>query len=182
MLLLLTNRIIGWLKFSTWNRYNSRSIDQRASHNSQRLYPRTGEWLNCAFFIISTEKGNVPYVVDNGAGVFTRSPKKTTKMVAEWFTTKSNELKKMSEKALKLAQPEAVFDILREGEGKGKVGLGGERKSKVGLRSAKAATFFLENRHGQEINTCSKQKTGTRSLPFSIAMRTNPHLALRKAI
>lgn len=56
----------------------------------------------------------MPYVVDNGAGVFTRSPKETAKMVAEWFTTKSDELKRMSEKALKLAQPEAVFDIVRD--------------------------------------------------------------------
>ncbi|QCD80596.1 1,2-diacylglycerol 3-beta-galactosyltransferase [Vigna unguiculata] len=65
-------------------------------------------------YIPGQEKGNVPYVVDNGAGVFTRSPKETAKMVAEWFTTKSDELKSMSEKALKLAQPEAVFDIVRD--------------------------------------------------------------------
>ncbi|KAL9326165.1 hypothetical protein ACSQ67_006810 [Phaseolus vulgaris] len=107
--ILLACRLIGSLKFSGWTGYNCRSIDQRASHNSQRLYPRTGEWLNC-----HSEKGNVPYVVDNGAGVFTRSPKETAKMVAEWFTTKSDELKAMSEKALKLAQPEAVFDIVRD--------------------------------------------------------------------
>lgn len=60
------------------------------------------------------EKGNVPYVVDNGAGVFTRSPKETARIVAEWFTTKTEELKKMSENALKLAQPEAVFDIVKD--------------------------------------------------------------------
>ncbi|XP_047168944.1 monogalactosyldiacylglycerol synthase 2, chloroplastic-like [Vigna umbellata] len=65
-------------------------------------------------YIPGQEKGNVPYVVDNGAGVFTRSPKETAKMVAEWFTTKSDDLKRMSEKALKLAQPEAVFDIVRD--------------------------------------------------------------------
>lgn len=60
------------------------------------------------------EKGNIPYVVDNGAGVFTRSPKETAKIVAEWFSTKTDELKRMSENSLKLAQPEAVFDIVKD--------------------------------------------------------------------
>lgn len=60
------------------------------------------------------EKGNVPYVVNNGAGVFTRSPKETARIVSEWFSTKTDELKGMSENALKLAQPEAVFDIVRD--------------------------------------------------------------------
>ena len=55
----------------------------------------------------------MPYVVDNGAGVFTRSPKETARIVTEWFSTKSDELKRMSENALKLAQPEAVFDIVK---------------------------------------------------------------------
>ncbi|KAL3744338.1 hypothetical protein ACJRO7_013580 [Eucalyptus globulus] len=65
-------------------------------------------------YIPGQEKGNVPYVVDNGAGVFTRSPKETARIVAEWFTTKTEELKKMSENSLKLAQPEAVFDIVKD--------------------------------------------------------------------
>nr|XP_043627834.1 monogalactosyldiacylglycerol synthase 2, chloroplastic-like [Erigeron canadensis] len=65
-------------------------------------------------YIPGQEKGNVPYVVGNGAGVFTRSPKETARIVAGWFSTNSDELKKMSENALKLAQPEAVFDIVRD--------------------------------------------------------------------
>ncbi|GMP60227.1 hypothetical protein CsSME_00023185 [Camellia sinensis var. sinensis] len=65
-------------------------------------------------YIPGQEKGNVPYVVDNGAGVFTRSPKETAKLVAEWFSTKTDELKRMSENALKLAQPNAVFDIVKD--------------------------------------------------------------------
>ncbi|KAJ6731854.1 MONOGALACTOSYLDIACYLGLYCEROL SYNTHASE [Salix purpurea] len=60
-------------------------------------------------YIPGQEKGNVPYVVDNGAGVFTRSPKETARIVKEWFSTRTDELKRMSENALKLAQPEAVF-------------------------------------------------------------------------
>lgn len=64
-------------------------------------------------YLPGQEKGNVPYVVDNGAGVFTRSPTETAKLVAEWFSTKT-ELKRMSENALKLAQPEAVFEIVKD--------------------------------------------------------------------
>ncbi|KAF8689935.1 hypothetical protein HU200_041570 [Digitaria exilis] len=65
-------------------------------------------------FIPGQEVGNVPYVVDNGAGVFSKSPKETASLVARWFGPDSEELKKMSENALKLAQPEAVFDIVRD--------------------------------------------------------------------
>lgn len=53
-------------------------------------------------------------MVNNGAGVFTRSPKETSRIVAEWFSSNSDELKRMSENALKLAQPEAVFDIVKD--------------------------------------------------------------------
>lgn len=56
----------------------------------------------------------MPYVVNNGAGVFTRSPKETARIVAEWFSTKSDERKTVAENARKLAQPEAVFDIVRD--------------------------------------------------------------------
>ncbi|XP_055822779.1 monogalactosyldiacylglycerol synthase 2, chloroplastic-like isoform X1 [Solanum dulcamara] len=65
-------------------------------------------------YIPGQEKGNVPFVVDNGAGVFTRRPKETARIVAEWFSTKSDELKRKSENALKLAQPNAVFDIVKD--------------------------------------------------------------------
>ncbi|MQL83098.1 hypothetical protein Taro_015579 [Colocasia esculenta] len=65
-------------------------------------------------FIPGQEVGNVPYVVDNGAGVFSKSPKETASLVARWFGPGAEEMKKMSENALKLAQPEAVFDIVRD--------------------------------------------------------------------
>ncbi|KZV27440.1 monogalactosyldiacylglycerol synthase 2, chloroplastic-like [Dorcoceras hygrometricum] len=65
-------------------------------------------------YIPGQEKGNVPFVVDNGAGIFTRSSKETARIVAEWFSTKKDELKRMSENALKLAQPNAVFDIVKD--------------------------------------------------------------------
>ena len=65
-------------------------------------------------YIPGQEKGNVPYVVNNGAGVFTRSSKETARIVKEWFSTKQDDLKEMSENALKLANPEAVFNIVRD--------------------------------------------------------------------
>ncbi|KAL4326333.1 hypothetical protein GQ457_11G017800 [Hibiscus cannabinus] len=65
-------------------------------------------------YIPGQEKGNVPYVVDNGAGVFTQNPNETARIVARWFSTDTDELKRMSENALKLAQPEAVFDIVKD--------------------------------------------------------------------
>ncbi|XP_043702536.1 monogalactosyldiacylglycerol synthase 2, chloroplastic-like [Telopea speciosissima] len=65
-------------------------------------------------FIPGQEVGNIPYVVENGAGVFSRSPKETANLVAEWFSSKTEELNKMSDNALKLAQPDAVFNIVRD--------------------------------------------------------------------
>ncbi|XP_051152609.1 monogalactosyldiacylglycerol synthase 2, chloroplastic-like [Andrographis paniculata] len=65
-------------------------------------------------YIPGQEKGNVPYVIDNGAGVFTRSPKETASIVASWFNIDTDERKRMSENARKLSQPEAVFDIVRD--------------------------------------------------------------------
>ncbi|XP_071724496.1 monogalactosyldiacylglycerol synthase 2, chloroplastic-like [Rutidosis leptorrhynchoides] len=65
-------------------------------------------------YIPGQEKGNVPYVVNNGAGVFTRSSRETARIVARWFSCNADEHKRMAEHALKLAQPEAVFDIVRD--------------------------------------------------------------------
>lgn len=60
------------------------------------------------------EKGNVPYVVDNGAGVFTQNANETGRIVAEWFSTKKDELQRMSQNALELAKPNVVFDIVKD--------------------------------------------------------------------
>ncbi|XP_058115675.1 monogalactosyldiacylglycerol synthase 2, chloroplastic-like isoform X2 [Magnolia sinica] len=65
-------------------------------------------------FIPGQEVGNVPYVVENGAGVFSKSPKETANLVAQFFGPKSDELKRMSQNALKLSQPDAVFNIVKD--------------------------------------------------------------------
>ncbi|OAY78544.1 putative monogalactosyldiacylglycerol synthase 2, chloroplastic, partial [Ananas comosus] len=65
-------------------------------------------------FIPGQEVGNVPYVVDNGAGVFSKDPQETAGLVARWFGPEKALLKKFSRNALRLAQPNAVFDIVRD--------------------------------------------------------------------
>jgi 1,2-diacylglycerol 3-beta-galactosyltransferase len=65
-------------------------------------------------FALVQEVGNVPYVVDNGAGVFFKDPRKAANQVARWFSVDMDGLKRYSCNALKLAQPEAVFDIIKD--------------------------------------------------------------------
>ncbi|KAJ4958673.1 hypothetical protein NE237_025784 [Protea cynaroides] len=65
-------------------------------------------------YIAGQEVGNVPYVVENGCGKYSKSPKEIAKIVAEWFGPKADELEAMSRDALKLARPDAVFKIVHD--------------------------------------------------------------------
>ncbi|XP_010246588.1 PREDICTED: monogalactosyldiacylglycerol synthase, chloroplastic-like [Nelumbo nucifera] len=65
-------------------------------------------------YIAGQEAGNVPYVVENGCGKFSKSPKRIANIVAQWFGPKTDELKAMSQNALKLAKPDAVFKIVHD--------------------------------------------------------------------
>ncbi|XP_039117380.1 monogalactosyldiacylglycerol synthase, chloroplastic isoform X1 [Dioscorea cayenensis subsp. rotundata] len=65
-------------------------------------------------YIAGQEAGNVPYVVENGCGKFSKSPKEIAKIVADWFGPKADELNTMSQHALKLARPDAVFKIVHD--------------------------------------------------------------------
>jgi 1,2-diacylglycerol 3-beta-galactosyltransferase len=56
----------------------------------------------------------VPYVVENGCGKYSKSPKEIAKIVADWFGPNADELKAMSQNALKLARPDAVFKIVND--------------------------------------------------------------------
>ena len=60
------------------------------------------------------EAGNVPYVVENGCGKFSKSPKEIANIVAKWFGPKADELLIMSQNALRLARPDAVFKIVHD--------------------------------------------------------------------
>ncbi|XP_058724927.1 probable monogalactosyldiacylglycerol synthase, chloroplastic [Vicia villosa] len=65
-------------------------------------------------YIAGQEAGNVPYVVENGCGKYSKSPKKIAKIVADWFGPKADELEAMSQNALKLARPDSVFKIVHD--------------------------------------------------------------------
>ncbi|MCO5607831.1 hypothetical protein L7F22_062032 [Adiantum nelumboides] len=65
-------------------------------------------------YIAGQEVGNVPYVVNNGAGKFSKDPKQLAKIVGDWFGPKADELQQMSRNALKLARPDAVFKIVHD--------------------------------------------------------------------
>lgn len=65
-------------------------------------------------YIAGQEAGNVPFVLENGIGKFSKSPKEIAKIVSEWFGSKADELQRMSQNALKHARPDAVFKIVHD--------------------------------------------------------------------
>ncbi|KAL6533805.1 Monogalactosyldiacylglycerol synthase 1, chloroplastic [Orobanche hederae] len=65
-------------------------------------------------YIAGQEAGNVPYVVQNGCGKFSKSPEEIAQIVSEWFGPKRHELMAMSQNALRLARPDAVFKIVHD--------------------------------------------------------------------
>lgn len=60
------------------------------------------------------EVGNVSFVVENGAGTFCEEPKEISRIIADWFGFKADQLSKMAEQCKKLAQPDAVFKIVHD--------------------------------------------------------------------
>lgn len=63
-------------------------------------------------YISGQETGNVPYVVDNGAGKFCQDPEKIAEIVYDWFGPNTKELLEMAENSRKLARPDAVIKIV----------------------------------------------------------------------
>lgn len=53
-------------------------------------------------------------MVENGFGKFSKSPKEIAGIVAQWFGPRAEELKAMSQNALRLARPDAVFKIVHD--------------------------------------------------------------------
>lgn len=64
-------------------------------------------------FIPGQEEGNVPFVVDNGVGVYEKSPAAIAAIVARWFGPEQEHLREMSTRARALGHPHATFDIVR---------------------------------------------------------------------
>ncbi|XP_073306244.1 probable monogalactosyldiacylglycerol synthase, chloroplastic [Primulina huaijiensis] len=65
-------------------------------------------------YIAGQEAGNVPYVVENECGKFSKCPREIANIVSRWFGPKRNELITMSQNALRLARPDAVFKIVHD--------------------------------------------------------------------
>lgn len=60
------------------------------------------------------ETGNVDYVVDNDAGVYAPNPREVGEAVRSWLGEGAEGLKRRSQNALRIARPNAVFEIADE--------------------------------------------------------------------
>lgn len=65
-------------------------------------------------YIPGQEEGNVPYVVDNGVGVFASEPAAIAGQVARWFGPERVALARMAEKAKQLANPHSTENIVND--------------------------------------------------------------------
>jgi 1,2-diacylglycerol 3-beta-galactosyltransferase len=65
-------------------------------------------------YIPGQEEGNVPYVVDNGVGVFASEPAAIASQVSRWFGRDRGELQRMSGNARRLANPNSTENIVKE--------------------------------------------------------------------
>lgn len=65
-------------------------------------------------YIPGQEEGNVPYVVDNRVGVFTREPEQIAKTIGEWFDPARGELAEMAARARELANPRSTHEIVAD--------------------------------------------------------------------
>ena len=64
-------------------------------------------------FIPGQEEGNVPYVVENGVGEYSTTPREIAAIVARWFGPERDDLPIMAARARELGHPQATFDIVR---------------------------------------------------------------------
>ena len=65
-------------------------------------------------FIPGQEEGNVPYVVDNGAGAYEPEPERLAARIAEWLRPGNPALAQMAARARALAKPHAARTIVRD--------------------------------------------------------------------
>lgn len=62
-------------------------------------------------FIPGQEEGNLPFVVESGAGAFCEDPAQIGQMVARWFGPERQQLTQMSARSRQLARPDATAQI-----------------------------------------------------------------------
>jgi 1,2-diacylglycerol 3-beta-galactosyltransferase len=65
-------------------------------------------------YISGQEEGNVPYVLNNGIGVYLEHPAKIAETIGKWFGAERDKLNEMSERARRLARPQATFQIAED--------------------------------------------------------------------
>ncbi|HMN26653.1 MAG TPA: glycosyltransferase [Caldilineaceae bacterium] len=63
-------------------------------------------------FIPGQEEGNVPFVVNNGVGAFSKDPQVIAATVARWFGPDAAERQQLAERARALSHPQATFAIV----------------------------------------------------------------------
>lgn len=56
----------------------------------------------------------MPFVVNNGFGAYEEEPSKIAQIVSDWLGPKQEDFKRMAQRAKQLAQPDAVFKIVRD--------------------------------------------------------------------
>lgn len=62
-------------------------------------------------FIPGQEEGNIPFVVEGGAGAFCEDPMQIGQTIARWFGPDQQQFRLMSERARQLARPHATAQI-----------------------------------------------------------------------
>lgn len=62
-------------------------------------------------FIPGQEEGNIPFVVDQGAGAFCEDPVEIGQIIKRWFGPERSQLRQMSERSRRLARPQATLQI-----------------------------------------------------------------------
>lgn len=65
-------------------------------------------------FIPCQEEGNIPYVTDNGVGVFESNPSKAAAVVQQWLQGSGEQLAQLAQRAKALGRPDALLDIVRD--------------------------------------------------------------------
>lgn len=64
-------------------------------------------------FIPGQEEGNIPFIVDQGAGAFCADPVQIGETIAQWFGPERAQLRLMSERSRQLARPQATQQIIQ---------------------------------------------------------------------
>ena len=65
-------------------------------------------------FIPGQEEGNVPFVVENGAGAYSENPVEIAAILSRWFGPEQELLVEMGAKAKAMGRPQATFEIVAE--------------------------------------------------------------------